>query len=101
MPDKAANSKMPVATIALPMRMVAPRARRSSIDRLSRVFSARSPAAMQAEIKKVAIAGRRSFAVQRLDYRVRRQSSGIEFRRQERSVQAPALMDERKAQRVK
>jgi len=61
----------------------------------------RSPAAMQAEIKKVAIAGRRSFAVQRLDYRVRRQSSGIEFRRQERSVQAPALMDERKAQRVK
>jgi hypothetical protein len=56
---------------------------------------------MQAEIKKVAIAGRRSFAVQRLDYEVRRQSSGIEFRRQERSVQAPALMDERKAQRVK
>jgi hypothetical protein len=31
MPDKAANSKMPVATIALPMRMVAPRASRSSI----------------------------------------------------------------------
>jgi hypothetical protein len=38
MPDKAANSRMPVATIALPMRMVAPRVRRSSIDRLSRVF---------------------------------------------------------------
>jgi hypothetical protein len=56
---------------------------------------------MQAEIKKVAIAGRRSFAVQRPQYRVRRQSSGIEFRRQERSVQPAALMDERKAQRVK
>jgi hypothetical protein len=73
----------------------------SVIDRSSRVFSARSPAAMQAEIKKVAIAGRRSFAVQRLDYQARRQSSGIEFRRQERSVHPAALMDERKAQRVK
>jgi hypothetical protein len=99
MPDKAANSKTPVATIALPMRMVAPRARRSSIAEPG--IAARSPAAMQAEIKKVAVAGRRPFAVQRLDYRVRWQSSGIEFRRQERSVQAPALMDERKAQRVK
>jgi hypothetical protein len=69
------------------------------------IFGSFTRAAMQAEIKKVAIDGRRSFAVQRriiaLDYRVRRQSSGIEFRRQERSVQPAALMDERKAQRVK